>query len=287
VEQLRHHASAICDRVINLGRVPDETALRAGRGGGRSRRLRLFLATVAVVIGLAACAGAGAAGVNTAALPWQSAPRSGDSSWIATHETLLRSVPAADPGIIFVGDSILFAWLTTGARSWTAFSPWRPANLGVPGDTTQNVLWRIDHGEVDHIHPKVATVMIGTNDLGHYSATDVARGVEAVVSDVAQHLPGTKVLLLGILPIDKPDTARHAESPKVNRVLANHYADGRVQFLDLGPSFLTPAGNLRADLYHSVCLPGGHMCGNLVHPSAAGYTVMAAAVQPVVRALAG
>ena len=250
-----------------------------------------LLLIAAVVLG--ACSGppahitaregnAGASG----ALPWQATPRKGDPPWLATHEALVKRVPGSDPGVLFVGDSILFAWPSTGASSWTLFAPWRPADIGVAGDTTQNVLWRVDHGEVADIDPKVTVVMIGTNDLAQYPAGQVARGIEAVVSDLRQHLPHTRMVLLGMLPTDPPGTARHRKPPEVNRSLAARYAKSSVQFIDLSSSFAEPDGTLRATLYHSVCLTGIEFCDTLVHPSAAGYAVIAQVVVPVVSALA-
>jgi len=199
----------------------------------------------------------------------------------------LRAVPGTDPGVLFVGDSILFAWPSTGASSWSLFDPWRPLDIGVAGDTTQNVLWRVDHGEVAGINPKVTVVMVGTNDLAQYSSTQVARGIEAVVSDLRHHLPHTQVVLLGVLPIDPPATARHRKPSEVDRALAARYAHSEVRYIDLYPSFVGPDGTLRDSLYHPVCLTGTDFCDTLVHPSAVGYAVMAQVVVPAVTALTG
>ena len=198
----------------------------------------------------------------------------------------MKSVPGSDPGVLFVGDSILFAWPSTGASSWTLFSPWRPVDIAVAGDTTQNVLWRVDHGEVADIHPKVTVVMIGTNDLAQFPAGQVARGIESVVSDLRRHLLHTRVVLLGLLPTDPPGTARHRKPPEVDRSLAATYAKSAVRFIDLSSLFAKPDGTLRATLYHPVCLTGTEFCDNLVHPSAAGYAFMAQVVVPVVSAMA-
>jgi lysophospholipase L1-like esterase len=219
--------------------------------------------------------------------PWQAAVRGDDPPWLATHEALAQSVPGSHPGVLFVGDSILFAWPSTGAASWSLFAPWRPADIGVAGDTTQNVLWRIDHGEVARIDPKVTVVMIGTNDLTQYSAGQVTRGIEAVVSDLRRRLPLSHGVLLGVLPIDPPGTARHRSQPEIDGALAEEYASSPVRFIDLSAYFVEPSGALRASLYRPVCLTGTDFCDTLVHPSGAGYAVMAQVVAPVLRSLFG
>lgn len=210
--------------------------------------------------------------------PWVAAPQAGDPSWLATHRALAASVPSSDPGLLFVGDSITFAWPITGAGSWATFAQWKPADIGVVGDTTQNVLWRLDHGEISGIAPRAAVVMIGTNNLGLSPPAQIARGIEAVVTDLTSKLPTTRVLLLGVLPIDTPGSPRHPLPGMVDSILARYRFGPPVTYLDLSPLFTTQGGDLRSALYHRVCLTGTTFCDDLEHPSAAGYGVMTKAV---------
>lgn len=189
--------------------------------------------------------------------------------------------------MVFIGDSITFAWATTGAASWARFAAYRPANLGVPGDTSQNVLWRLDHGELTSLHPRAAVIMIGTNDLGSWSASDVVAGVAAVVATTARLLPGARLVLIGVLPIDPPGTKRHRQVPAVNAALAQRYRGGAVAFLDLQSGFATAGGQLNPALYHPVCVAGTTFCDQLVHPSAQGYAVITDALAPVLASLVG
>jgi lysophospholipase L1-like esterase len=201
------------------------------------------------------------------------------------HRDILGRLQGTNPRVLFVGDSITYAWTTTGATAWAGFDSYRPANIGIPGDTTQNVLWRLDHGEVAGLRPAVTVVMIGTNDLATYSVPAVTEGIEAVVADLRRRLPRTRILLLGVLPIDPPSSLRHAKPPAINSALVLHYQKSAVTFLDLGDLFAGADGVLRPDLYHRVCLAGSVFCDRLVHPSAAGYQAMTKAVAPVVARL--
>ena len=96
---------------------------------------------------------------------------------------------------------------------WTKYYADRNAlNLGFSGDRTENVLWRLQNGEIDGIAPKLAVIMIGTNNTGHRSdpPEQIAAGVQAILSELQQRLPDTKVLLLAIFPrgADKDDPMR-------------------------------------------------------------------------------
>ena len=88
------------------------------------------------------------------------------------------------------------------------YAPLQAANFGISGDRTQHVLWRMNHGELDGIKPKVVVLMIGTNNTGKENDTITTRntvpetiaGVQAVVADIRAPLPDSKILLLGIFP---------------------------------------------------------------------------------------
>lgn len=240
---------------------------------------------LATALVLTACAPAGPR-APAGPPPWQ--PEAGaDPHWQEWFADQMAALSGADPSVVFIGDSITFAWTSTGAPSWARFAPYRPVNLGVPGDTSQNVLWRLGHGELDSLHPKVAVVMIGTNDLGSWTSAQVLKGIEAVVGATEQRLPAAGVVLMGLLPIDPPGTRRHQQVGEVDAALARRYASGPVRYLDLRPSFADGSGRLRAALYHRVCIAGTGFCDQLVHPSAAGYAVIADALAPVVASLIG
>src|SRR5438876_4764453 len=102
--------------------------------------------------------------------------------------------------IIFLGDSITHGW--EGQKAWKEhFGPFKPVKLGIGGDQTGHVLWRITDGhELDHLSPKAAVIMIGTNNIGGHSAQQIAGGITAIVEELKRQKPHIKVLVLGVFP---------------------------------------------------------------------------------------
>ena len=120
------------------------------------------------------------------------------------HEQFNQKVKANQGNIdlIFVGDSITQGWEGQGKDVWEKYySHRKPLNLGIGGDRTQHVLWRLDNGNIEGIQPKVAVVMIGTNNSGNdrNSAGEIVDGIKAIVSKLRRKLPETKVLLLHLV----------------------------------------------------------------------------------------
>ncbi|MBV9783568.1 MAG: hypothetical protein JO264_07080 [Acidisphaera sp.] len=133
-----------------------------------------------------------------------------EPAWAARHAAKLEEVRRKHPDLIFLGDSITQNWEKHGGPAWDDFAPgWQrfygrrnAVNLGFSGDTTANLLWRIENGEVDGISPRAAVVLIGVNDFGgpHWSVADTLAGILAVVAALHARLPSTHILLLGVLP---------------------------------------------------------------------------------------
>lgn len=181
--------------------------------------------------------------------------------------------------VVFVGDSITQLWQSEGSTDWEEdFAPLRSLDAGVMGDTTENVLWRLQHGNLNGISPRLAVVMIGINDIiKGDTASDVATGITSVVRTLQNELPGTKILLLGVLPGVEvaANSAIRQEIDQVNQMIAP-LADGqRTWFLDVSSPFRTPDGSLNAGLFQA----------DYVHPNVQGYHVLAQAIAPSVQAL--
>jgi lysophospholipase L1-like esterase len=102
--------------------------------------------------------------------------------------------------VIFLGDSITHGW--EGQKAWDEhFGSFQPVNLGIGGDQTGHVLWRITEGhELDHLNPKAAVIMIGTNNTGAHTAQQIAGGIKAIIDELKHQKPGIKVLVLGVFP---------------------------------------------------------------------------------------
>ena len=131
--------------------------------------------------------------------------------------------------IIFIGDSITENWLSVGKDLWMkSYVPRHALNFGLSGDKTQNVLWRLNNMEVQGLKPKVAVVMIGTNNTNN-TPHEIADGVKAVLANTQEAFPGVKIILVSITPNERAeDTMTQANS------LIRHLADdSTVFYLDL------------------------------------------------------
>jgi beta-glucosidase len=195
-------------------------------------------------------------------------------------EIARRRTAGERTGLVFIGDSITHGWENAGKAVWERlYQPHNALNLGYGGDRTENVLWRLQHGEVDGIDPKVAVLMFGTNNTGHRHE-DPALTVAGIKRDIAElqtRLPRTKVLLLAIFPRDeKPDGKLRQINEKINAMLPQ-LADGkRVFFLNINQAFLQADGTLSKDI-----MP------DLLHPNAKGYEIWAEAMRPELERLLG
>ena len=181
--------------------------------------------------------------------------------------------------VIFVGDSITEGWEGNGKTVWAKYyAPRHAINLGIGSDHTQHVLWRLEHGNVDGLKPKVAVVLIGVNNVPEETNTPrmVLEGVTAVVNKLREKLPDTKVLLLGIFPFREDFCAQRAKALQVNQAL-HKLDDGKdVYFLDIGYLFIQPDGRIAKDIMR-----------DFLHPSAAGYRIWAEAMEPTLARLLG
>lgn len=177
------------------------------------------------------------------------------AEWFARHEQLCARAKRGDIDVLFLGDSLTEGWEKQGASAWQRIlARHRAANFGRSGDRTQQVLWRIAHGECENISPAATVLLIGTNNLdpglGEASATrrntpeEAVEGIVAVVREIQRRLPRTKILLLGLFPRGEKDSRYRSEVPAVNAALARLAPGLNVTFLDLTPAFLPASGEL-------------------------------------------
>lgn len=190
-----------------------------------------------------------------------------------------RVKQAKQPRLIFIGDSITKGWEDEGRQVWDKFyRPRQAINLGIGGDQTQQVLWRLRRGNLRGISPKVAVVMIGVNNAfdKFTSSKAIAEGIVAVIKLVRAKLPGTKVLLVGMLPASRsPGRLRH-KIAAANRI-ASRVADGKmIHYIDIGARFLGPKQ-----------LISGEIMPDYLHPSAKGYAIWAKAMEAKLKQLLG
>jgi lysophospholipase L1-like esterase len=227
---------------------------------------------------------------NPAIVP---ADRLGEAWWAERHSAVLAAVQAhPDTRLLLIGDSITNNYNKEKEPDenfkpvWKQFyEPRKALNLGFSGDTTAHVLWRLDHGEVNGLHPKVAIVLIGTNNTGYANQTaeQTESGIDAVVANLELRLPETRILLIGVLPsaVSESKTARDRA---VNEYLASCYGENsRVTYLDVGSIFFK-SGDLNVAMYYDPRLP---QHGKPLHPDTNGQRMMAEAIEPTLAKLMG
>ena len=258
-------------------------ALLRGSDAGRLRFAKRWLPVAFAILLVAAGPILAASPISRMDLPW----------WRERFEQKQNELRASGVDLVFYGDSITQDYEKAGPEPWRNFRPvWdrfygdrHAVNLGFKGDTTANLLWRLEHGEADGIAPKVAVVLIGANNLGrvHWSTDATLAGIDADVGAIRRHLPGTKILLLGILPSERSAWASET-TLAVNRALAERYRQGGdVTFLDLSPVF-TKDGRLDRGLFFDPLLRPPEPP---LHPSAEGQKRMAEAIEPALSVLLG
>jgi beta-glucosidase len=204
-------------------------------------------------------------------------PREG--GWIERHNSFNDRVKKGDVDLLLIGDSITQGWEGAGKDAWAKhYTPRKAVNLGIGGDRTQHVLWRLENGNIEGIKPKLAVLMIGTNNSNgtDNTAEEIAAGIEAIVKKLREQLPETKVLVLAIFPRGEKPNPQREKNAKASEI-ASKLADGQnVFFLDIGPKFLTADGTLTREI-----MP------DFLHLSPQGYTIWAEAIEPEVAKLMG
>lgn len=213
--------------------------------------------------------------------------RTDTNSQIA-HRQLLEKAKAGRIDLYFLGDSITRRWGCTDPQykdlmaNWVAnFHGWNAANFGWGGDTTQNILWRIQNGELDGVNPQVIVLLAGTNNIGPHAATDaqvadITAGIQRIVDVCHAKAPHATIILTGIFPRNDSMDAM----PAINQINANlaTRADGHhVRYININHHLATPDGRL---------LPGMMNPDNL-HPTAKTYQLWADALKPILTQLLG
>ncbi len=198
--------------------------------------------------------------------------------WDKRHAQVLALQKTLDPEIVLIGDSITHLWggvpvepLQRGTNSWAkTFGQRRVLNMGFGWDRTQNVLWRLNHGELDGTRPRVVVVNIGSNNFATTanaranSPAEVAAAIEAICARVRQKIPACRIIVMGVLPRGfEPGDSFRTNIRALNALLAQRLAgQPQTQFLDISRQIVADDAVLPREL-----MPDG------VHPSEAGYAI--------------
>jgi lysophospholipase L1-like esterase len=175
--------------------------------------------------------------------------------------------------VLFIGDSITEMWKLAGLASWNKyFEPLGSFEMGIGGDTTQGVLWRLENGAIDGIKPKIVVVLIGSNDLPYRTPDNTEKDILAIIQSIHSRLPDAKILLLAILPREfDPKAPLRLKINQTNAQLVK-LKFSYLRYLDISSIFLQPDGSILP-----ATLP------DAVHPTAIVYEEMAKVIEPVVR----
>ena len=181
--------------------------------------------------------------------------------------------------LVFDGDSIT-SWFAnysgpgnSGVEIWKErYAKLGAFDFGIPGDSTQHLLWRLANGQMNGIHPKLILLLIGTNNLGLNTDEEIIEGIEAIVNQYRKLCPNAVILLQGIFPRERlASNPIRSRIKAINKKIAT-FADGKsVIFMDLGDKFLQPDGSITTEIMR-----------DYLHPNESGYRIWADAIQPYV-----
>jgi beta-glucosidase len=211
---------------------------------------------------------------NTAIIP---VPR---TDWATNRQTLVLRRAKDHPGnydLEFIGDSITEGWEGNGRNIWHEYYGNRKAiNMGVSGDRTQHVLWRFENGQLDDIKAKAAVVMIGTNNSWDNTEAEILDGVTAIVNQIRQRQPDTKIILLGIFPRGQTFNVARGKLLQVNQALARLDDGKNIFYIDIGPQLIENNGSISES-----------MMKDYLHPGEAGYKIWADAMELKLKEILG
>lgn len=211
--------------------------------------------------------------------------------WYERHARIVREQKSMDPEIVFVGDSIVHFWAgrhTIGGADaeprWReAFGKYRTLNLGFGFDRLQNVLWRLDHGEMDDTVPKLVVMMIGTNNnyesgnARRNSAEEIAEGIVACSRRVLAKAPHAHLALFAIFPRGESPNESRDNNERANAIVKKLVEDDpRITFVDIGERFIGKDGKISKSLM-----------GDFLHPTTAGYSLWVEALNPLIKRYVG
>ncbi len=210
-----------------------------------------------------------------------------DANSRLAHQQLLAKAKQGKIDIYFEGDSITRRWGATDypdfLKNWSDnFHGWNAADFGWGGDTTQNILWRLQNGELDDIHPKVIVLLAGTNNVGAQPPSDakiadITAGIKAILDLCQKKAPDATIILTAIFP--RNDNL--AVMPGINNINANiaQFADGKkIRFLNVNDKLADKDGKLFEGMMNA---------SDKLHPTLKGLKVWADGLKPILTELLG
>ena len=260
---------------VNTGLLDGELAWRQHDGGHEDRsNMSFFIAWANRLLHY-----------TPPAVPADQPRMRGDRNSHLAHQQLLAKAKSGGIDAYFLGDSITRRWGALDYPDFLAhwkktFNGWNAGDFGWGGDRTENILWRLENGELDGVNPKVIVILAGTNNVGkepgdEAKAADVTRGVSAIVDACRKKAPAATIVLTAIFPRnDNP--AVMPTIARINSSLEKMAAQRSIRFLDVNPGLADANGAL----FEGMMVDG-------LHPSLKGYEVWAAGLKPILTGVLG
>ncbi len=231
---------------------------------------------------------------NTAIIPVTKLERDSYDWWVR-HNDVLNVKDSINPDIVLIGNSITHFWggnypplkfadgsprEGNGPNAWNeTFGEHQVLNLGFGWDRTQNVLWRLDNGELDALDPKLVIIHIGTNNTSETenarmnTAPEIVEGIEAICLRVRSKVPRAKIVLMKIMPREEmPDNPRRKLINEINVNLEVFAEENNIILLDITNKMLTSEGILTKEITRDFC-----------HPNDSGYQILGNALRPFIE----
>ena len=189
--------------------------------------------------------------------------------WMERHQTI-QSRLSKDPTLILIGNSIFHSLDDENRQEvWEKYlDQYRTVNMGFSGERTENVIWRLQNGSLENINPRVAVILIGTNntDGNHYlnisTPEELAGGIWKICEIVEEKLPGTKILIMGILPYGYKPNHRDNINKATNSLVSKfHERNPNITYTDIGQVYLDTEGKVNKELMPDYLHPNpeGHL----------------------------
>lgn len=213
--------------------------------------------------------------------------------WWQRHTDVLSIKDSINPEIVLIGNSITHFWggepklkyaddiprIPNGPKSWDSlFGNYRVLNLGFGWDRTQNVLWRLDHGELDGLHPRTVIINIGTNNTSQTpnarmnNASEIVEGIRAICTRVRSKVPGAKIILMAVFPREEsPAHPRRILINEINKQLEVFGKEQKITFVNMETKMITPDGILTREI-----------AGDFCHPTEKGYQIWADGIRSLI-----
>lgn len=201
------------------------------------------------------------------------------SWWTLRNDAVNERVKQGNVDLLMIGDSITHSWEGGGKKYWDKYyAPRNAVNMGFSGDRTQHVLWRLEHGHLEGISPKLAVLMIGTNNSNgkDNTAEEIADGIIAICEKLRTKCPRMKVLILAIFPRSPEPSDQRQKNAKASLLASKIADDEMIHYMDINEKFLTKDGFLTKKI-----MP------DYLHPNEAGYGIWAEAIESKVVELMG